>query len=93
MSIPDDLITTAEVVEAFVVKLETLYSWVHRGRLRAWKRMGRLYVSRSEVEELYVPVAAPVPIVPERERARERRERWRRTREELARHGMRLNGL
>ena len=91
--IPDDLITAAEAVQAFNVKLDTLYSWVHRGAVRAWKRAGRLYLSRSELEDMYVPVPVPAGIVPRAERAAERRARQKRTRDILKRFGMHVNGL
>src|SRR5688572_7352472 len=36
---------------------------VLRGRLRGWKREGRLFVSRSELLALFRPVKQPPPLV------------------------------
>ena len=85
--LPDDLMLLAEACEQFELKLPTLYCWIHRGALRAWKRVGRLYVSRAELEDLY----QPVQVAPHPETAGERRARQKRTQEILSRHGMRLN--
>ncbi len=64
-AVPDDLIDTKTARRLVKVDLSTLYRWLQSGKLRAWKRVGRLLVSRSEVLALLRPVEPK----PARERA------------------------
>ena len=54
--IPSDLISTREARELVGVTSDMLYQWIHSGKLPAWKRAGRYFVSRAELTALYQPV-------------------------------------
>lgn len=50
---PDDLIDLKAAARLARCHLATAYRWALSGRLRAWKRVGRLFVSRADVLALY----------------------------------------
>ncbi len=56
-ALPKDLISTTEARELLGISRDTLYCWIRTGKLPAWKRCGRLLVSRAALDELYEPVA------------------------------------
>src|SRR5262249_2626882 len=61
-SIPSDLISTTEAREIVGVTRDMLYQWIHSGKLPAWKRVGRYFVSRAELMALYQPVPVSPPL-------------------------------
>ncbi len=83
---PIDLTKAAGLVRR---DTRTLYRWIDRGLLRAWKLGGRVVVDRAELLAMFRPV------VPAREQARQRRQeradetaRRKRANEELRRRGL-----
>jgi excisionase family DNA binding protein len=73
--IPADLISTTEARALLGVTRDTLYHWIHSGKLPAWKRCGRLLVSRAGLTALYQPVPVRPPLdfpTPSEWRERER---------------------
>lgn len=86
--LPDDLIPVAQAARHAQVTIDTVYNWIRKGQLAAWKRVGRLYVSRADLGALFVPVeAAAHP-----ETFAEQRSRRQHTRQTLERFGLHLNG-
>jgi len=62
--IPDDLVSLKEATRLAKCHLATLYRWREQGVLRAWRRVGRLYVSRRELLGLFKPTCVrPEPAV------------------------------
>jgi excisionase family DNA binding protein len=57
---PEDLITTKEARRLMKTSLCTIYRWVLSGKLRGWKRVGRVMVSRSEL----LALLQPMPVKP-----------------------------
>jgi hypothetical protein len=55
-TIPDDLIDARAVARLVRAHIATVYRWLLSGRLRAWKRCGRLFASRAEALALFAPV-------------------------------------
>ncbi len=49
-----------EAADLLRVDLSTAHRWALRGRLAAWRRMGRLVTCRRAVEALLVPLRVPV---------------------------------
>jgi hypothetical protein len=88
VDLPTDLIPAGAAAQQLGIKLPTLNGWIKRGLVRAWKRVGRLYVSAAEVQELYRPVL----VTPHMETRMEQRRREKQTEETLARFGLSLNG-
>ena len=77
--VPADHCTTNEAARLAGCSLCSVYRWVRTGRVRGWRRVGRLVVSRSEVMGLFRQVEAgrrlpTTPIVSERRRERRRKE-------------------
>ena len=68
--IPDDLMDATAAARLARCHTACLHRWRLKGRVRGWKRCGRWYFSRAEVEGLFTqPGAAPLPpSIPERER-------------------------
>ena len=60
-TLPDDLVDLKAAARLAKCNLATCYRWVLKGRLRAWRRVGRLYVSRAEVLGLFAPVETRAP--------------------------------
>ena len=54
--LPTDLIDTQAAAQSIGVSLSTIHRWIGRGRLRAWKAVGRLRVSLAELRALLTPV-------------------------------------
>ena len=54
--LPEDHISTTEAAKLAKVHPVLLCRWVRKGRLRAWKLVGRVRVSRADVLALAVPV-------------------------------------
>ncbi len=52
----DELLTLREAADLLRVDLSTAHRWALRGRLAAWRRMGRLVTCRRAVEALLVPL-------------------------------------
>lgn len=52
----DELMTLAEAARLLKVSPATAYRWTLKGRLRAWRREGRLVTTRAACEAMLVPV-------------------------------------
>lgn len=84
---PDDLISTTEAARLAGVHISSLWRWVMRGHLPAWRRVGRTLVSRQAVLDLLQPVESRRR--KPRQASRAAVDRW--TREVLERHGLRVS--
>lgn len=51
--LPDDLISTNEAARLARCSLVSVYRWIRLRKVRAWKRVGRLLVSRADVLVLF----------------------------------------
>jgi excisionase family DNA binding protein len=86
--LPDDLLTPREAAKLARVSQATLYRWLQAGKMSSYDRLGRLFVSRADVEAVYRPRRiTKTPEPPPTPRARELRDRH--TREVLERAGFR----
>jgi excisionase family DNA binding protein len=73
---PPDLISTMQAAKLAKVSACSLYRWIVSGKLRAWRLVGRLRVSESELRALLVPVEPPKrPAFIETIREKRRREK------------------
>lgn len=89
-TIPNDLIRPGTAAEVLGVAVATIYKYIDRGLLPAWRRRGSRYlqVSRADVEAMLEPVAVvprAEPVIPS---ARQQSARQRRTDEILASVGL-----
>lgn len=79
---PDDLVDATAAARLAQCHLSALHRWRMSGRVRAWKRVGRWYFSRREVEGLYraqeAPAAGQASATDRQRRARAALERLRR---------------
>lgn len=55
-TLPDDLITSTVAAKLALCQVVAVHRWVQAGRIRGWKRAGRLFVSEAEVRGLFKPV-------------------------------------
>ncbi len=51
--VPDDLIGVTRAAQEAGVGRKTIYRWIEAGKLPAWDRTGRLFVSRADLACLY----------------------------------------
>lgn len=86
MEPPTDLITPDEAAQLLRCHRATIYRLIGSGRLTAWKRGRRKFVSRAEALAQITLLHPPVPLVAESSRRRTARDR--RTEEVLRREGM-----
>jgi hypothetical protein len=57
---PDLILDRTEACQKLGISRQTLLSWIHKGKLKIWKRVGHginaaLLFERKHVEELVVP--------------------------------------
>src|SRR5262249_32368420 len=82
--VPADLIPVTLAAQQLCIHISTLYRWIETGPIPAWKRVGQLFVSQAELNDLFKPVA----VAPHPETWTERRKRERATEGTLARFKM-----
>jgi hypothetical protein len=58
--LPNDLISATKAAKLCDVHIATIYRWAFAGRVRSWKRTNRLYLSRAELQGLFVRQQAKV---------------------------------
>lgn len=51
--LPTDLIGLGQAARVACASRVAVWGWVKAGRLRSWRRVGRIFVSRAEVEGLF----------------------------------------
>lgn len=74
----DDVLTTKQAAKLLGIDLVTCYRWMLKGKLPAWRRVGRLVTTRRAVQALLVPVRVPKGEGTRgRTAAEAARERWR----------------
>ncbi len=56
-ALPHDLIEARHASRIAQIHVSGIKRWVLKGKLRGWKRCGRLFVSRAELTALFEPVA------------------------------------
>lgn len=56
---PVDLIPLAEAARLVGIPYTTLQAWAKRGDIQKWRRGGRIFVSRAEVERAAKPKPQP----------------------------------
>ena len=84
---PNDLITTTAACHLLGgIHLRSLYRWIHHGRLRSWKVVGRVRVSRAEV----LALAELRPAGSPRARREDRRRRSEEAMELLRKRGYKI---
>lgn len=59
-----DLVPPKKAAQILRVHLSTVYRWVRRGQLPAYRCRSRYLVSRSEAERLAAELDAVTPVVP-----------------------------
>jgi excisionase family DNA binding protein len=59
---PNDLISTTAAAKILRTSTKVVYRWVLTGKLRAWKRMGRYFLSTDEVKAAWVLVQNGKPL-------------------------------
>lgn len=59
--LPEDLIDTTAAARLAKCHITSLNRWIHRGKLRGWRRGGRWFVSQADVLALFKPVK-PQPV-------------------------------
>jgi excisionase family DNA binding protein len=88
--LPTDLVPLSRAATHLHVNRATVWRWVRKGQLRAWRRAGSVYlVSLADIKEMLQPVRVRVRDVSARgEQARQRaaRDAW--CDEVLKRHGL-----
>lgn len=65
----DELLTLTEAAHLLRVGPATAYRWALKGRLRCWRREGRLVTTKGACEALLVPLAQPPPAFRQPQRA------------------------
>ena len=75
MSLPTDLIEPKVAARLLRCNVSTIYRWILKGKLRAWRRGGtRHLVRRADVEGMLVEEVPAMPLDGEQERERRGRE-------------------
>ncbi|MFO0865008.1 MAG: helix-turn-helix domain-containing protein [Gemmataceae bacterium] len=64
--LPNDLLGLREAAELARCNTQAIFRWIKKGKLRGWRRVGRMFVSKAEVLGLFEPMEGP------RERTRRR---------------------
>ncbi len=55
-AMPLDLIEAGEAASMAMVHVSGIRRWVKDGKLRGWRRAGRVFVSQSELAAMFQPV-------------------------------------
>ena len=63
---PDLILDRTEACRTLVISRQTLLSWIRKGKLRIWKRVGQgsnaaLLFERQHIEELATPKETIIP--------------------------------
>jgi excisionase family DNA binding protein len=87
--VPPDLISTSEAAKLAKVSLWSLYRWVAAGLIPAWRRGGRIFISKEDALGTFKRI---VPARPAVLSAREQRLRREATEQRLRELGVKVNG-
>jgi excisionase family DNA binding protein len=88
---PADPIRVTEAAKMLKFHVASLHRAIASGKLRGWRVLGRVYVSRAEIEKLWQPIPTRAERQAENPGPETRRERA--ERERLVDEGLRAYGI